>query len=374
MNEMTTTDTGTAIALPAPTDLAALFKEEDGISGIISKLEVAARADAAKYDATTKKGRDALISLAAKVSKSKAELDRQGKALTDAQRKEINAVNAGRKIGEERLAALRDEIRKPVTDWEAAEEARTERHKRALDVFDLNRADANSAADQVRNVRDDIEAMTTGPEWDEFQPIAEAKKAAALAHYRSILTAAEEREAERAELARLRAQAEERARRDAYQADVKAEAERQAQAKYEADLLAAEKAEADRIAAEQAAKRKAECQAQIERDKAEAAERAQKKAEELAARAAKEAAERHALELAEAKAREDASSQRERDRIAAEFKAEADARAKREADQAHRTRIRNEIAAGLKTLEAGNWYAIADALIDGKIPHTEVLI
>lgn len=372
MNEMTTTETGTAIALPATTDLAALFKKEDGISGIIAKLEAAARADAAKHDATTKRGRDALISLAAKVSKSKAELDRQGKALTEAQRKEINAVNAGRKIGEERLAALRDEIRKPVTDWEAAEEVRVDRHKSNLGNFDMGRVDSMSPSEQIRTAITEVEAMTTGAEWEEYQPIAEAKKATALSHYRTLLAAAEQRERDAAELARLRCEAEERARKDA-EDKARREAEEAAAArKAEAERLAAEKAEADRIAAEQAAKREDERKAQAERDKADAAERARKQAEADAARREKEAAERHARELAESKAREEAAAQRERDRLAAERKAEADARANREADQAHRARIRNEIAEGLKTLEAGNWFALADAMIDGKVPHVEV--
>ncbi len=78
--------------------------------------------------------------------------------------------------------------------------------------------------------------------------------------------------------------------------------------------------------------------------------------------------------MSEAKQREEAAAQRERDRIAEEQRQADAARAKREADQAHRVRIRNEIAEGLKTLDAGNWFALADALIDGKVPHTRVTL
>lgn len=381
MNDLTPTEAGTALALPAQTDLIGLFKAENALDPIIAKLEQAARAQAATYDASTPKGRKELRSLAHTVSLKKAELDKQGKSLTEAQRKEIAAVNAGRKLAEERLAALRDEIKKPAEDWDAAEEARVAKHKQALDCFDLNRADANSTAEQVQNVVSDVEAMTAGPDWEEFQPIAEAKREHALAHYRGLLASAEQRERDAAELARLRAEVEERARKDAEEAAAKAEAERLAQEQAEAERQAAQKAEADRIAAEQAEARRIEAEKaeaarreQAERDKAEAAERARMQAEEDAARREREAAERHARELAEAKQREEAAAQRERDRIAEEQRQANEARAKREADQAHRSRIRNEIADGLKTLEAGNWFALADALIDGKVPHTKVTL
>jgi len=381
MNDMTPEETGTELALPAQTDMIGLFKTENALDPIISKLEEAARSQAATYDASTAKGRKALRSLANTVSSKKAELDKQGKSLTDAQRKEIAAVNAGRKLAEERLAALRDEIKKPAEDWDAAEDARVAKHRHALDCFDLNRADANSTADQVRHVLADVEAVTAGPDWEEFQPIAEAKREDALTHYRGLLASAEQRERDAVELAHLRAKAEERTRRDAEEAAAKAEAERLAQEQAEAERRTAEKAEADRIAAEQAEVRRieaerleAERREQAERDRAEAAEQARIEAQEAAKKAAAEAEARHTREIAEAKAREDAAAQRERDRIAEEQRKADEARARREADQAHRARIRNEIADGLKTLEAGNWFALADALIDGKVPHTQVTL
>ena len=380
MNDMTTdTATGTAIALPKSTDLAALFKADNGIAGVIEQLEAAARAEAKALDAATKKGRAALISLAAKVSSSKAELDRQGKALTEAQRKEINAVNAGRKVAEDRLAALRDEIRKPVTDWEVAEEARTERHKAALARFNLEWATAQDDPETIRRVISEIEATPEGSEWEEYEEVAAARRATALTKYRADLVVAEQREEERAELARLRAEAEDRARKDVEEAAAKAEAERLAAEQAEQKRLAAEKADADRIAAERAKakqiaddKAEADRREQHERDKAEAAERARVEAQQQAESDRVAAEERHKRELAEAKAREEAAAQRERDRLNNERKAEAAARAKREKDKAHRARIRNQIAEGLNGLEAGNWFSIADALIDGKVPHVEV--
>jgi hypothetical protein len=364
-------ETGTALALPSQTDLIGLFKGENALDPIIAKLEAAARAEALTHDLSTAKGRKALRSLANTVSSKKAELDRQGKALTEAQRKEIAAVNAGRKQAEDRLAALRDEIKKPVEDWDAAEEARVAQHKQALDRFDLNRADASSTSEQVRHILHDIENVSVGKEWDEFQPIAAAKHEQALNYYRGLLTAAEQREADAAELARLRAESEARAKKDAEEAE-----------RREGDRLAAEKAEADRIEAEQAEARRAEAEKaeaarreQAERDRAAAADQARKDAEAKAEADRKAAEERYANEIADARAREIAAAQRERDRIAEEQRQAAQARAKREADQAHRKRIRDDIATSMNGFtDEATAALIADAIMTGQIGHVEVRI
>lgn len=115
--------------------------------------------------------------------------------------------------------------------------------------------------------------------------------------------------------------------------------------------------------------------AQIERDKAEAAERARVEAEQRAAKEKADAEARHQREIAEAEARTAAALQAERDRIAAEAKAKADADAYRAADEAHRAEVLGDIEAALSAM-AGNATpaAIAAALMAGKIPHVKVLL
>jgi len=368
MNDMTVTEPGTAVALPAPNALEALLKDERASADYLARIIAAGDAEFAALDATTAKGRAAHIALATKASKTRAEVTRQSKALTERQRAEITSVNAGRKIFEDGLAEARDRWRQPVTDWEAAEEARVEKHKLALDVFDLNRADANSTTEQVRQVRDDVYAILTGPEWDEFQPIAEAKKVTAMNHFNTLLAAAEKRDADASELAQLRAEAEERARKDAEEAAAKAEADRLAAEQAERERIVAEKVEADRISAERA-----------EAARAEAIERARVEAQEAAKKTAAEVESRHARELAEAEAREEAAAQRERDRLNDERKAEAAARAKREKDKAHRARASSEISDAVATMFDSDIATmvgdrVAAALLDGKIPHTVVML
>ena len=386
MNEQTTIST--ELTLPQATSLAVLFKTENGIDPLLNELEAKVRAEANGLTVDTKKGRDALVSLAFKVSKSKAELDRQGKALTEQQRAEINAVNASRKAASDRLDALRDEIRAPVTKWEAMEESRVQKLKDLLAAIDAGRVEPFYPADQIRAVHDEIVALEIGEDWAEYRVIAQAKKASEVARLAGYLTAATEREAQAAELAKLRAEAEARAEADRARAEqeaakaaedrAQAEAKRLADEATERARVAAEKADADRIAAEKA---EADRAAQIERDKLAATEAAKLAAEQAAARQRSDDQVRFVRDLAEAKAETERAAQAERDRIAAQEKAASDARAKREADQAHLAKIKADIVNALIPMlvdivddPALTSEMLASGLMAGMVPHCKVTL
>ena len=356
----------TAVALPEDGKLATILKNEDSLKALLVRIEEQVRSEAAGLSPETKKGRDALKSLAHKVSKSKVAIDKRGLELTEAARKEIAAVNAGRNTAVERLDLLRDETKKPALDWESAEAARVEAiESRLYALTDTGRVDAHSDVHTIRSVIAETEATDTqDASWAEYQARAAEAKETALAKFRLDLKVAEQREAEQAELARLRAEAEERARKDAEEQATRERAK--------AEQRAAEEAEAARIAAEKA---EAERAARIECEKREAAEQAVREAEARAKREAEEAAARHKRELEEAHRKAAAAAEAERQRIVAERKAEEDARAKREADAAHRAKIAGDIADALRTMAgAATPEAIADALIAGKIPHVKVTI
>lgn len=387
---------GTALALPEPTTLATMFRATGGMDALIARIEAEARSHAP--DLTTKKGRDAIKSLAYRVAQSKTALDTAGKDLNEAARAQINAVDAERRKVRDRLDALKDEVRKPLDDWEAAEAKRIDALKLRLTAF--RPTHVPTASEGLRLLIAEIEAVAVDASWQEFQTEATEAKALCLNRLDEHLQAAVARDdaaalAERqaAELEQLRREKAERDEADRLRAEAEAAEARRIEAeKAEAERLriAAEQAEQARIAAEKA---EAERLAQIERDKQEAAriaaEQAEARAKAEAERAAKEAADReaalkrqaeenearHQQQLAEAKAREAAAAQAERDRIAAERQAEADARAKREADSKHRQRIRDDIATSMNgfvgELEAG---LIADAIMDGAIPFVKVVI
>lgn len=360
MNDQTEIDTGTALAIPEGRSLAAMFSEPSQVDELIGRLEAEALSHAP--DLTTAKGRKAIASLAYKVAQSKTALDKAGKSLTDEARAQIAVVDAERRKIRDRLDALKEKVRKPLDEWEAAEEARVQALKDRLERLRTAHATLpdDATSEQIASLLARVEATSIDDTWSEFVADAAKHKDQAIATLRDMRQRAETREAEQAELARLRAEAEARE---------KAERERREAEEAERRRVEAEKAEAER-------------QAQIERERQEAAARAAREAEDRAKaeaeRAAKEAAEREAAlqrQIAEEKARAEAAGKAERDRIEAEKRAEEAARQKREADAAHRANIKHQIMSALESM-VGKQAAkeVAGALMDGKIPHTKVML
>ena len=355
MNEVSEITTSTALALPEKASLEVMFRKDGGLDPLIAKLEAAVRAHVP--DLTTKKGRDAIKSLAYTVARSKTALDEAGKQLNEEARAQIAVVDAARRKIRDKLDALRDEARKPLDEWEAAEEARVEALKARLDRL-ANAAPAEDTSDSIKALITRVEQTAIDDSWAEYLPHAGKAKDATLNRLRAQLAATEQREAEQAELARLRAEAEARAEEDRKRREAE---------EAEARRIEAEKAEAERLA-------------QIEREKQEAAERAKREAEEKAEKAALRAAaealeaeNRHKRALEEAERRAEAAAQAERDRIEAERIAEAEAQRKREENTRIRNRVKREIVAALTAIAGdASPEQIADALIAGSIPHCTV--
>ena len=365
----------TELAMPTTMALATMFKAENGLDPLLNKIKADALAMVKDLDPANKKDRDLMKSAANKVSMSKAEIDRRGKELTEAQRKEVAAVNAGRKVAEAFLADLRDLVKKPADEWDAKEAARITAHKEGLAKFDEGRVDAMSEPTLIQQMIDKAKAFHAGRVWEEYAPQAYALLRNCLTKWQADLDAANLRIAQAAELEALRAEKAARDEADQLARDKAAEAENA--------RIIAEQAEANRIATEKA---EAAHAAQIEADKLAAAERArvdaEAKAKADAEQAAKDAADReaalaqrHADELAEVKAATERAAQAERERIAAAAREEAYARAKREADADHRAQVKADIVAALSAM-AGKATpdAIADALMAGVIPHTKVML
>lgn len=236
-------------------------------------------------DLSTKKGRDRVASLAAKVGKSKVAVEKPGRDYLKKLKEMPKVVEEELREFVRAMDALRDETRKPLTDWEAAEAARIAEHKADLESL-RNTVTTDASAAMIKSLIADMEAEEIGPDWEEFEAEAHRVKAASLATLREALTKREQYEAEQAELERLRAEqeaqaqrereaqlvreAEERARREAEQA---AQAEREAVIRREAEAKA--KVEAVEREREQAIKRaeQAEREAEVKAEAAAAAER-----------------------------------------------------------------------------------------------------
>lgn len=295
----------------------AVFTNNDQLDPLIEAIEKEARS--LVPDVTTKKGRDAIASMAHKVARSKTYIDNAGKDLVAELKALPKQIDESRRVARERLDALKDEVRRPLTEWEAeqerikSEEAMNAMHAEALamnEEFDRQLA--------ARIESDHEMALLMNEAFDREQ----AEKKA---------------EAERQRIAReeeIKRQAEEKAKREAAE-----------QAQREIDAAAAREREAI-LAKERAERERIEAQKQAERDRIAAEQKA-----EADKQAAIEAERRKAQEEADRIRRE--AEQREQARLAEE-KRKADEQARREADVEHRR--------GINT-------AAVQALINQGIPH-----
>ncbi|MCW4737538.1 hypothetical protein [Enterobacter hormaechei] len=277
----------------------AVFTTKEQLDPIIEAIEKEARS--LVPDVSTRKGRDAIASMAHKVARSKTYIDNAGKDLVAELKALPKQIDESRRIVRERLEALKDEVRRPLTEWEAeqerikAEEAMNALHVEALvmnENIDLQRA--------IQFEADHEMALLMNKDFDRDRE--EQRRLA--------------EQARREHEERIKREAAEQARRDAeakHKAEIEAAARREAEEKARAEL-----AERQRIEAEQrAAREKQEAEARAEREKAAAVE-----AERLKAKQAEEA------------------------RLAEE-KRKAEEEARRAADKEHRRTINRRVIADL---------------------------
>ena len=106
-----------------------------------------------KPDTSTDKGRKEIASLSGKVSKAKAAMERAADTLTEEAKALVKSVNTVKKDISERCAALRDEARQPLSEYEAEQERIKELENIAAKKI-LDEAEAhylNGIYDQARD-------------------------------------------------------------------------------------------------------------------------------------------------------------------------------------------------------------------------------
>lgn len=343
------------ITIPKESALT-VFSADCGLDPYLAKVRE--EIDSFVPDVTTAKGRDQIASVAYKVARSKTALDNLGKELV-AELKEVpKKIDAERKRMRDLLDAWKDEVRKPLTEWEAAEESRVAGIKaRIAELSDLDATDKDSAA--ILTMLDFAKGVSVDDSFAEFANEAAKAKDAAISRLESALTAAKQREAEQAELERLRA---EQIARE--------------QAEREAAMIREAEERARREAEEAAARKQAEAEAKVkaEREAAEASAKAEREAAERRELELKLAAERAEREKQEAIIRAEKAADAERQRIEDEKRREAEAAAAREADKQHKAAINNAakdalVAAGLTCEQAK---AAITAIASGKVPNVKI--
>lgn len=305
----------------------AVFTNNDQLDPLIEAIEKEARS--LVPDVTTKKGRDAIASMAHKVARSKTYIDNAGKDLVAELKALPKQIDESRRVVRERLDALKDEVRRPLTEWEAEQERiKAEEAMNALHVEALAMNEEFDRQLAARIESDHEMALLMNDAFDREQ----ADKAAEAERQRI----AHEEEIKRMAAAAAAREVEQRAPR-----------EREEAAHREAVLKAqAEQAERDRIAAEKKA----------EADKQAAIEAERRKAQEEADRIRREAEQREQARLAEEKRK-------------------ADEQARREADVKHRKAVGTEIVKALlanTSLTRDQAIEVLTAVKDGRIPHTGI--
>lgn len=305
----------------------AVFTNNDQLDPLIEAIEKEARS--LVPDVTTKKGRDAIASMAHKVARSKTYIDNAGKDLVAELKALPKQIDESRRIVRERLDALKDEVRRPLTEWEAeqerikAEEAMNALHVEALA---MNEDFDRRLAARIESDHEMALLMNDAFDREQAEKKAEAER---------------QRIAHEEEIKRIAAAA------AAREVEQRAQREREEAALLEAALKAqAEQAERDRIAAEQKA----------EADKKAAVEAERRKAQEEADRIRRDA------------------EQREQARLADE-KRKADEQARREADVKHRKAVGVEVVKALMantSLTRDQAIEVLTAVKDGRIPHTGI--
>jgi len=366
MTEQAKTDTAqTQLVVIEPTTAVALFTEGQGVTELLA--DIRKKASSLVPDVTTAKGRKEIASIAYAVAKTKTYLDGLGKELTDQYKEIPKRIDANRKAMRDYLDGLKDEVRAPLTQYEAVEEARVAALKERMAAFaDAKQANSELPSAELEHYLQQIEAIAIDDSWEEMTAQAGVAKDAAVLHLRTAIEKAKEREAQAAELERLRQEAaareqEDRERRIAEQAAA-AEAQRQEQARLDAERREREArereqqairdAEAAEMARQQAEARRIAEAEQAEQRRLQAEENARRQAEEAAARAAEQ--ERQLIE------------QEQR------LKAEEDAR--RAADRAHRGRINSSIVMDLMGMGLSEDFSInlVKHIAGNKIEHLTI--
>ncbi|HHK6104830.1 TPA: hypothetical protein ACQWM0_002274 [Yersinia enterocolitica] len=280
-------------------------------------------------DVTTAKGRARIASLAASASRSKTAIEKPGREYLRHLKEQPKIIEAELRRFVIECDEIRDETRRPLTEWEAEQERLKQE------------AEAKKQAEQLA---------------------AEIE----VAHEMALLM------------------------NDAFDRDAKAKAEeverlRKAHEEF-IDQQAAEKAKRE---VEEKAKRDIEAAEQREREAKLAQERAEQAVKDNAAKAerdAKELAERVEREKQEAIAAEQRKAQEEADRIKREVQQKEDARlaeekriadeaAARKANEAHRKTVGTAVVNGLiehAGLTREQAIVTLCAIKDSKIPHTNI--
>lgn len=362
--------TNTKLAIPEITQSNA--PEVFTTGGLTPFIErVASEVKGEVPDLTTDKGRKRIASLAMQVSRSKTAIEKPGREYLRHIKALPKTVEAELREFVNAMDALRDEVRAPLSEWEAAEKARVEAHEVKLNsIRNWLTADHEYTSAELKAEIDRLVALPVD-DMEEFADSAALAKEATHSRLVQMLPALEATEAQQAELERLRQEA---AQREQQEREQRIAIEAAARAKAEAEQAA----KAERDAAMQ---REAELKAQAEQAQREA-QAAAELAEQQAINARRQAEQDRIDAEQRAKQQQQQAIEAERQRVAAEQLAQQQAaeQAQREAEAKaanieHRKTINNAALLSLMMsadLSEGQAKGVITAIAKGEVQHVKI--
>jgi hypothetical protein len=279
------------------------------IEGVRKKVEEFQKEE---FDLEKKKDRDKIRSFSSNVAKSKTFIDKARIAFVKEKKESLKIIDQECKRFRDTLDEIRDEVRKPLTEWEEAEKIRVE-NERQYEIYLMEWDDA-IAEDDIFNRERDIRIKEA-----KFEKVEADRKAKEDAEH----------------LEKERIENESRIKKEAAE-----KAECDAENKIKTEREAKEKAERDKLQAEDNAKLAAEKAVYDAKEKARWAENDRIQAEKKA-KSDQEAAVKKAQDDAAAKTKRD--TELENIRLAG-IKEEAERKA---SNKRHQASVNNKILSGL---------------------------
>ena len=195
-------------------DLAPSIYVENGLEKFLEQIREGVNE---VPDLSTAKGRARIASLAAQVSRSKTAVEKPGRDYLKRLKEQPKVVEAELRRFVTECDQLRDEVRRPLTEWEDAEKSRTEALQQRLtnlralaDVIDAagNYLPSADIQDRIQEAK----SVALDESWQDRVAEAGVAKDSTIQQLESSLAVAQKREYEAAELERLRKETEEKSR------------------------------------------------------------------------------------------------------------------------------------------------------------------
>ena len=292
-------------------------------------------------DVTTAKGRKEITANVSRVTKSKTLLDKVGKEYNAAQKELLKAFDSRRKHAFDFLEALQKEVRKPLTEWEDKEKDRIAKCVGVVNAFIEAGKDSenwmNYTFEELQELLETVEGVTITKRLGEFEDEATIAKKESIKKIGDAIQLRMNYDNEQEELKKLREAVAEQDKKN-FEADQRAEAEREAQQK----IIDAN-------------------------NETKAAEQRAEEAEQQRIKDAEEAEKQRIIDV-------EAAAQKERDRIEEERKKDEAEAIAREADKKHRGKINRAIVKELLKcgIDESQAKKVVTAIAKNKIPNTKI--